>query len=114
MMVCFAGPGAFVTALIALVLYRAWATIETIVHWCLVVAGWIAYTVIGAAAAFVLALAIMAVWWTGQRIRRWQQARGACMTCAHPCIGELRISAKGDTPAGSEPEKVLASRGNVR
>lgn len=88
-MVCYGAPGAFVTALLALGLWRAWATIETIAHWTFVVLGWIAYAAIGAVAAVALAAAVALVAYIGHRIRRWQQARGACMKCPHPCTGEL-------------------------
>lgn len=88
-MVCYGAPTAFLGSLLALALWRAWAVIETIVHWLFVVLGWIAVAAVGTIAAVLLSAAVALVAYIGHRIRRWQQARGACMNCPHPCVGQL-------------------------
>lgn len=98
-MVCFGAPGAFIAGVAALILWRAQAAIETAVHWLFVVLGWVAVAAVGTVAAVILSAAVATVVYVGRRIQRWQQARGACMKCTHPCIGELADS-KGDRNGG--------------
>jgi hypothetical protein len=107
-MLCYSAPGAFVAAFIALVLWRARALIETVAHWLFVVLGWVAVAAIATVAAVVLSAAVALVAYVGHRIRRWQQARGACMDCPHPCVGEL--GSPGGRTALPEPAVRKAGR----